>query len=165
MKSNIVTIYDNDDIIDMQFLESITVSVLGFCYRSQNPKNKDYKGGVVNYYPRSFSVMYYNSFLPVISVTLEKELTEATICIESYFLKTVRVGLPIFYALLMFFQIALLISYSQFDEINLVLYIPTFMAVFLLFLSNGMRAIGTKLFIKKYQEQIELRITENNNHR
>ncbi len=89
-------------------------------------------------------------------VEITEEAFEVRLSIKSRFRKSVRLGLQIFYALLLIFQGILLIFFpANTADIGIALFIPIFIAVFLFALSAVIKEIGTKIFIKKLKKQIE----------
>ncbi len=123
------TVVFNKVLFCRKILQSVSVDVLGFYYKSKNDKNKN--EDIICYYPEAESILYYNSFLPEMIVEITEEAFEVRLSIKSRFRKSVRLGLQIFYALLLIFQGILLISFPvNTADIGIALFIPIFIAVF-----------------------------------
>ena len=153
--NNVITIPRHSaDLLNRQTLQSLSVEVFGHRYRARNDSEED--PDAIFYYPESESIILYNSFLPVIRVEARIEATGLCLLLKKQFRKSVRVGLYIFFALILLFQIALVswaLGKSLVDIFPM--FIPSIIAVFLFALSFISAHISFIIFNKRYRMQIE----------
>lgn len=139
---------------NLEQLSTISIEILGCCYTSQRRENED--RGVISYYPRPSSLLFYNSFLPIITVEEMVGSPEVVLSIDGKYSRIVLSGLSFFYVILGFLQCFLIITYLDgFLETPFVGFIPIIIFAFLFTLSTTTKSFVIKSFAVKYRTQIE----------
>ena len=159
MKKTVLLCFPNCRYVDLKQLCKISIEVHGYSYIAQKHENEG--SDVICYYPKSISLLFYNSFLPIITVEEAACSSGVALSISGKQSKTMRFVLSFFYVLLGLLQCFLIITY--FDgllETIFVGFIPIIIFAFLFFLSAIIRRIAIKSFAEEYRTQIEKVKTE-----
>ena len=150
----------SSSLITREMLESISVEVSEFLYKAS--ADEDQEEGVIKYCPK-LSLFRYNFSMPEINVSIDKQPFETTLKIRSAFVKSARVLLPLMYVIFAIVQANILSVFFKADLENVFIalcFAPTFMAVILFAVSNGLKSIYTKSFIREYRHEIEKRLLD-----
>ncbi len=140
--------------INLKQLSTISIEIQGCCYTSQRRENED--RGVICYYPRPSSLLFYNSFLPIITVEEMIGSPGVVLSIDGKYSRIVLAGLSFFYVILGLLQCFLIKIYLDgFLETPFVGFIPIIIIAFLFTLSTTTKSFVIKSFAVKYRTQIE----------
>ena len=161
MKKKVFLLFPNCRYIDLGQLCKTSIEVQGYSYTSQRYENED--RDAICYYPQSISLLFYNSFLPIITVEEAEYSSGVVLSIDGKQSKTVRFALSFFYVVLGLLQCFLIKTY--FDgllENNFVGVIPVIIFAFLFSLSTIIKRKAIKDFAVEYRAQVKKYIcTEN----
>ena len=147
--------------IDLGQLCKTSIEVQGYSYTSKRHENED--SDVICYYPKPISILFYNSFLPIITVEESICSSGVVLRIAGKQLKTLRFALSFFYVVIGLLQCFLIKTY--FDgllENIFVGFIPVIAFVFLFSLSAIIKRTAIKIFATEFRMQVEKLIRAEN---
>ena len=140
--------------INLKQLSTISIEIQGCCYTSQRQENEE--RGVICYYPRPSSLLFYNSFLPIITVEEIVGSPGVVLSIDGNYTGIVLAVLSFFYVILGLLQCFLIKIYLDgFLETPFVGFIPIIIFAFLFTLSTTTKSFVIQSFAVKYRTQIE----------
>lgn len=154
MEKKLILSFSNDRSISLKLLKTISIDLQGCCYSSRRYEDDD--SGVILYYPKSNSLLFYNSFLPIIAVKVEASSSGLVLIVVGKLIKSVRFILSFFYVILGLLQCFLIKTcLDGFLETPFAAFIPVIIFAFLFILSSIIKYFATKAFAVKYRAQIE----------
>lgn len=95
MGKKVLLCFPNCRHIDLGQLCKTSIEIQGYSYTSQKHENED--SDVICYYPKSSSFLFYNSFLPIITVEEAVCSSGVVLSVAGKQSKTVRFALSFFY--------------------------------------------------------------------
>ena len=132
-----------------------TIKLQGYCYVLQKKGNED--ATIIHYYPKKqSSLLYYNSFMPMITVESKPYSSGIELWIEGRLTKIVRLFLTFFYLTLGLLQCILIKSYLDGVLLNqFAALIPIIILAFILIFSSIIKNHVEACFAREYRKQIE----------
>ena len=161
MEKKIYLSFPNHNYVGLEMLSTISIELQGFCYKTITPDSEN--SGILHYHPKSGSLLYYNSFMPVISVEETPGSPGVCLSIVGKLPKKVQSGLMVFYVLICLLQCYLIILSVNGSLGNpFVAFIPIIIFAFLFILSQQTMSLATKAFAKKYKIKIKELLSSDN---
>ncbi len=141
--------------IDKSKLKSLSFEIQGYEYIAVDPYSK-YNGTII-YRPKSSSILYYNSFMPEISVSQISTLSEEGFRIDGSFTGIVPLLLSLLYIALFILQIFLILFLCAGTlQYKWLVVLPGVMAVFLFFVSSVTKKLVLNAFSKQFSNAIRV---------
>ena len=135
-------------------IETIRVCLFGLCYEPVSSQSNDQLS--VSFYPKSESILYYNSFMPVITITNSTTNDDVHFSVSSKFAGSIQNGMTLFSALLIVFQLFLIVYFFSGEvKFGTALFIPSIIFLFMWAMASLVKILATKKFIERFIKELK----------